>query len=273
MRNFYEVLGVARDSSYTDVKSSFRRKAKQLHPDIKAADTNRAEVSVSDDDMKLLLQAYQVLSNPQKREAYDKIAFRFKATIESNYREFLRRRESDLVCQSKLILYDLLHANTIDALELYEKLAANHHFRLDLYLNWEDYMDCTFLLAEQFDLEGDHLKAFELFKKLYLEELRRPYFKHFIDEVVDRIKRIACFSLLQMLPPDRSINCLKELLAFELPRKDKATLYKRIAEIYSEMGQNQRAVEYLHRGLKFNKKLAGIKKLKEKIGYSEIIAS
>ncbi len=240
---------------------------------MQVAGSSRRQVFVSDDDMKLLLRAYEVLSNPRKREAYDKTAFRFKAKIEFDYREFLRRRKSDLVCQAKLILFDLLHANADDALELYEKLTANHHFRLDRYLNWEDYMDCTFLLAEQFDLEGDHLKAFELFKKLYLEELRRPYFKHFIDEVVERIKRIACFSLLQMLPPDRSISCLKELLSFELPRKDKAALYKKIAEIYSEMGQNQRAIEFLDRGLEFDKKLAGVKKLKEKIGYPEIIVS
>lgn len=273
MKNFYDVLGVDRNSSVQDVKKSFRKKAKQLHPDLKRFAPVNGGSRVSDDAMKLLLKAYKVLSNPEKREQYDRTYVGFKHKVEFDYREFLRNRQNDLTYQSKLILFDLLHSNPVDALDLFEKLSANHRFSLDQYLNWEDYMDCTFLLAEQFDAYGNHLRAFELFKLLYLEELRRPYFKHFIDEVVERIKRIACFSLFRMVPPDRSIEYLKELLAFNFPRKDKALLYKRIAEIYSEMGMNDRAIEFLKTGLQFNKKLAGIKKLKEKIGYPEIYAS
>jgi tetratricopeptide (TPR) repeat protein len=272
MTDYYEVLGIKRNSSLKEVKRSFRRKAKQLHPDLRASTSFLSGGGASDEDMKMLLKAYEVLSNPRKRREYDSLLLYFKPVYRPrfNYREFLKHRKNDLFSQAKLILYDLLHSHSREALVLYEKLSSNGPFRLDLYLNWEDYMDCTFLLAEHLAKEGRFLEAFELFKRIYLDELKRPYFRHFIEEVVIWIKQIACFQLTDVVPPHLNLEYLKELLAFDFPQKDKALFYKRMAEIYSYLGENEMAIEALQRGLRFNRRLPGIKKLKEKIGFPEI---
>jgi molecular chaperone DnaJ len=63
-RDYYTILGVDRGASDADVKRAFRRLAQQWHPDVNrdpAADVRFKEIN----------EAYQVLSDPQRRQAYD----------------------------------------------------------------------------------------------------------------------------------------------------------------------------------------------------------
>jgi molecular chaperone DnaJ len=64
-RDYYDVLGVKRDASEADIKKSYRRLAMKHHPD-RNPDDAEAEVS-----FKEAKEAYEVLSNAQKRAAYD----------------------------------------------------------------------------------------------------------------------------------------------------------------------------------------------------------
>jgi molecular chaperone DnaJ len=64
-RDYYEVLGVARSSEASEIKKAYRKLAMQCHPDHHPGD-HTAEAR-----FKELAEAYQVLSDPQKRELYD----------------------------------------------------------------------------------------------------------------------------------------------------------------------------------------------------------
>src|SRR5487761_2589162 len=63
-RDYYTILGVPRTASDADVKRAFRKLAQQWHPDV-----NRD--SGADERFKQINEAYQVLSDPQRRQAYD----------------------------------------------------------------------------------------------------------------------------------------------------------------------------------------------------------
>ena len=65
-RDYYDVLGVARNASDDEIKKAFRQKAKQYHPDANPHDSN-AEAR-----FKELNEAYEVLSDEEKRSAYNR---------------------------------------------------------------------------------------------------------------------------------------------------------------------------------------------------------
>jgi molecular chaperone DnaJ len=65
-RDFYEVLGVSKTANEAEIKSAFRKLAVRYHPD-KNAGNPEAETK-----FKEINEAYQILSNPQKRAAYDR---------------------------------------------------------------------------------------------------------------------------------------------------------------------------------------------------------
>ncbi len=65
-RCYYEILGVSRTCSEGELKSAFRKQAMQLHPDRNPGDTD------AEHKFKEVNEAYQVLSDEQKRAAYDR---------------------------------------------------------------------------------------------------------------------------------------------------------------------------------------------------------
>lgn len=259
MTNYYEVLGIEQGSTPQEIKKSFRRRAKELHPDVRRDGGSRSE-----EDMRLLLAAYAVLGDLEKRLQYDRTLKPTQAGFD--YREFLRKRADDPFSQSKLIFHDLLTNHQQEAMELYERLTSSRGFDLERYLSREDYMDCAFLLAELFESRGNLLSAYELYKKLCRYEREQAYFHHFIDEVIDRLRALLCFKMLGSLAPGEAIASLNEMILFDFSRKDNAFFYKKLAEVYASLGLSEAALECLQKGLQLDRKLSGVKKLKERIG-------
>ena len=64
MNDYYKDLGVGRDASPEDIKRAYHRMARKLHPDVNAD-------AESEDRFKRVSQAYDVLSDTDKRRAYD----------------------------------------------------------------------------------------------------------------------------------------------------------------------------------------------------------
>lgn len=65
-KNYYEILGVDRSATTEEIKKAFRRVARETHPD---ANPNDPEAETR---FKLAAEAYEVLSNPERRRRYDR---------------------------------------------------------------------------------------------------------------------------------------------------------------------------------------------------------
>ena len=71
-KDYYQTLGVPRDAPAEDVKKAFRRLARKYHPDVSREPDAEAR-------MKELNEAFAVLSDPEKRAAYDQLGSRYHA--------------------------------------------------------------------------------------------------------------------------------------------------------------------------------------------------
>lgn len=65
-RDFYDVLGVSRDASAADIKRAYRRLVRECHPDANPGD------SAAEAKFKEVNEAYEVLSDPKKKDQYDR---------------------------------------------------------------------------------------------------------------------------------------------------------------------------------------------------------
>lgn len=64
--DYYEILGVDRNASQEEIKKAYRKQALEWHPD-----RHKEDKEVAEKKFKEINEAYQVLSDPQKRSAYD----------------------------------------------------------------------------------------------------------------------------------------------------------------------------------------------------------
>src|ERR1041384_4146504 len=64
-KDYYSILGVARNADAKDIKSAYRKLARKFHPDVNPND------KTSEAKFKEVSEAYEVLGDPEKRKLYD----------------------------------------------------------------------------------------------------------------------------------------------------------------------------------------------------------
>ena len=70
-RDYYEVMGVARDATQNEIKRTYRKLARKYHPDV-------TDESDAEERFKVVGEAYAVLKDPEKRAAYDQLGANWK---------------------------------------------------------------------------------------------------------------------------------------------------------------------------------------------------
>ncbi|RYD03168.1 hypothetical protein N752_20235 [Desulforamulus aquiferis] len=71
-RDYYRVLGLERTAGEGEIKAAYRRLARKHHPDLHTGSQKEAE----EEKFKEINEAYEVLSDPEKRAKYDKLGIK-----------------------------------------------------------------------------------------------------------------------------------------------------------------------------------------------------
>ncbi|MEO1590747.1 MAG: DnaJ C-terminal domain-containing protein [Cyanobacteria bacterium J06632_22] len=87
-RNYYELLELAGDASFEQIKQSYRRLARQYHPDLNPGNEDAEE------RFKLLNEAYEILSDTDRRRQYDSLNAREWADFNSFIDQLLNRHNN-----------------------------------------------------------------------------------------------------------------------------------------------------------------------------------
>src|SRR6185436_14015020 len=202
MINYYEVLEIQPEAKPDEIKRSFRRLAKKYHPDQNSARTKWAEAK-----MRVILKAYDTLMNENERAEYDKRLRPHLKAYQDPYRENLAKRTDDPAAQSRLILYSLLNDQPQQAIEIYERMRAkDENFEV-----WH-YLDCQFLMGEEYERQGNWKAALRFYENVYNAERNSPM-RFFLEEVKDRIRDIYCKKVARRCKPIESVKIYEKVMA------------------------------------------------------------
>jgi hypothetical protein len=259
--NQYKILGVDEGASIAEIKRAFREKAKLHHPDI-AGEKGR-------EYMQKLLAAYEILSNRQRRFDYDR-AYRSSSGRHHgfNYRDYLyeqaaapdsRFRER---AQAELIIFELLNFEEDAAVKMWLDLGGIS-FPLAKHLDREDWMDCSFILAEELEKRNFYYEAFSLLTALIREERRLPYFRHFAQDVEIFLKELVRLKLRPAVDDETWIECIQELLDMGFSAREESRWLKSQAEALVNIGDTAAAAAVFRAALKRDPSIKASLKLKK----------
>jgi len=268
VENYYEVLGISPEAATREVKSAFRRQAKKHHPDLRGGDSSKgAGARAADAAMRLLLEAYRILSDPERRRGYDR-SLRRKAAEEGgfDYRSFLKARLADPENMAKLIVYDLLHGLEDEALDVYERAKTMGEFRLERYLDRAEAMDAEFCIADEYEKRERWLRAYSIYKRLIMMEMEKPTFRYFFDVVALQFRGLVLLKLQRALDEEDYVDRLEEASRLGLPSRDIAQLLRKKAEVQLRLGDSDGAIGSLRRAGECQPRLAGLSALRRKAG-------
>lgn len=232
MQDYYKILGVSPKASAAEIKRAFRAKVKILHPDLSSS-------SKDSESFRLLMAAYELLSNAHQRSVFDTSYAAYGSYSSSrknnygfDYRQWLSER-TDEESKCKLIIFDLMHNREDDAVKGFKKLNTESvHFSLSKWFTRENFMDYGFILSEELVLRQEFYDAVILLEQIITMEYSFPYFKHFFPEVLIFTKDILRRRIAGFISDELAIDALERALDLKFSKKDNAYFLLKMAECY-----------------------------------------
>jgi curved DNA-binding protein CbpA len=230
--DYYRILGVSETASQAEIKRAYRKKAKELHPDLGVKTTA---------EFRALVAAYKALSDDRARQIFDARYERERGRRDFDYRSWLIER-GDEQSRSRLIVYDLLHEREDDAVDEYKKLTAeNPSFSLGRWFSREEFMDYGFILAEELTARREYWAACRLLEKIINLEKTFSFFKQFYEDVQEFARDVFVALLPGGLDEDRAIELWKRALELDLGAETDRRLLKKLAGAYQRLGDMETA--------------------------------
>lgn len=264
IEDYYTILNISPSASIAEIKRAFRKKAKELHPDIPHNVRHIGGKKSNEQALLQLIRAYEALLDAKRRAEFDVFYNKAAKKTESfDYRTWLKE-QTDTESKAMLIFFDLFHNAEDEAVEEFLRLrVVQPSFSLRRFFNRGDFMDCGFVLAEELSFRNHYYEAFVLLEQIIREEQKQAYFRHFFPEVLILARKLIREKLIYMLADDLILDCCEAALDFGLSKADNAEILKKMAEIYYRMGDFTTGDGCAAASVRMNPRIRGIATLKK----------
>jgi len=264
MKDYYTTLGIEVNASREEVRKAFRTLTKKYHPDRNRRDSDWATTKMLD-----VIEANRVLSNPATREVYDRQYRMHAAARVTKERVRAYREKAGKTTRAEMMLDKLLSGKGAEAMAMYkDMLAGEKSFELKKHLKGRDWVDCKFLIAEEYERQGRFEKALPLYEKLYAANESRGRYKHFMNELRERLFVLYSRRLAPSASPDEAARHYLRAMELNVGKTRTAFLHKKLAECHVALGNLDEARRQLGIAFELKPDLKGATKIREKLGLS-----
>lgn len=261
--DYYQILQAQESASNTEIRRAYRRLAKRYHPDLHP---DRQGWALS--QFRQIAEAYEVLGDPIARRHYD-LRNRFARRASGLN---IRRRmpwETEVQLQSRLVLSELLQGHQQEAIRSYEELRVQHEFSNPLvHLEYRDYLDGTFLLAEAYESGGDLDAALRLYEEVFKEEQDEPRTRFYYDELSDRLRYLYSSLITRAADAEKARTFYRKAVIFEPNSRNLAALHKKMAAALLALGELREAARYLQKAFQADPHLKGAHRICEQLHFT-----
>ena len=257
-QDYYSILGLSVDCTSDQIKAAFRKKLLEVHPD-------KSEFPRDPDEMRLLLEAQEVLSQPDSRDRYDRM-------WNIVYREELASRlphvtESERpAAKARSILFLLLEQRTAEALDRLEELGPGARLFLRKHLTSDEFVDSCFLIGEYHEGVKQRSRALEWYEDLLRTESARQSHRPCYPEARDRARKLLLKKVGKDTDPRVALEYLRRAEHLGLDRAATGEVARRRAACYLEMDMKVEAGRHLAVALKILPRSKILKELEEELG-------
>lgn len=259
--DYYQILAVEPNAPSRDIRKAFRARVLEVHPD-KAAEPTDGEA------LRDLIQAFEVLGDPEMREDYDRILRIQKIGSGEEKSKLPHVTESERpINQARSVLYLLLRERGQEALERLRTFEESPRLFLRRHLDEEEFIDAAFLLGEVYEKRGALVAALRWYQEVIEQEADRRMHRPCLGETVDRVKRLLIYRLASHEDPRVVLQYLRRAEALGLSRVEKADVLKRRAQCFLDLDMKDVAAQNLREALHLNPQAKGTQRLREALSH------
>ncbi len=261
-RDHYQCLGVDLTASEDQIREAFRTRLLEIHPDKSVHPRNP-------DEMRALLEAYDVLSANDRRDAYDKLWNLVSKSGPDAVSLIPHVTESERpTARARSVLFLLLEERGDEALERIAELKPGGRLFLRKHLTTAEFVDACFLVGELLEEKKNWVDSLGWYEELIRVEEKRNHHRPCFPEAREKARRLLLKRTNSQLDPRVGLEYLRRAELMGLDKAGRIEVAKKRAHCYLQMEMKVEAARHLGEVLRLQPQARGLDRIREALaGY------